>query len=143
MAIERFSIDGSTAAIFAEPANLAYFLGDDVEADTIGGVEVRTKAIPQRSVRRYKGDPNPYTVGAVAAARYLFDPGRRNGAATPGQEMILSDATETRSFTYSGSWVDVHAFLLGNAARDFTAYSASASYEILATDGQATPLKKK
>jgi hypothetical protein len=143
MTIERFSIDGSTAAIFAEPANLQYFLGAGVEPDTIGGVEVRTKSIPQRTVRRYKGDPEPYTVPAVASARYLFDPGRRNGAATPGQEMILSDADETRTFTYAGSWVDVHAFLLGNAARDFTAYSASASYDILATDGQATPLKKK
>ena len=143
MTIERFSIDGSTAAIFAEPANLAYFLGDDLEADTIGGVEVRTKSIPQRTVRRYKGDPNPYTVGAVPVARYLFDPGRRNGAATPGQEMILSDDTETRSFTYAGSWVDVHAFLLGNAARDFTAYSASASYEIVATQGGTVTTRKK
>jgi hypothetical protein len=143
MTIERFSIDGSTAAIFAEPANLQYFLGSSIEPDTIGGVEVRTKSIPQRSVRRYKGDPEPYTVPAVPSARYLFDPGRRNGAATPGQEMILSDADETRTFTYSGSWVDVHAFLLGNAARDFTAYSASASYDIVATDDTATPLKKK
>jgi len=143
MAIERFSIANSDAAIFAEPANIQYFLGADLEPDTIGGIEVRTKSMPQRTVRRYKGDPNPYTVQAVPVVRYLFDPGRRNGAATPGQEMILSDATETRTFTYSGSWVDVHAFLLGNATRAFTAYSASASYSIPAPAQGGFTTKKK
>jgi len=62
----------------------------------------------------------------------LYDPGRRNGSATPGQQMILSDGTETRQFTYTGPWTEIHAFLVGNAKMDLSAYSASARYEIAA-----------
>ena len=142
MAIERFSIPNSTAAIHAEPANLNYFLEPDLEPDTIEGVETRTKDIPARTVRRFVGDPNPYQVGAVNGARYVFDPGRRNGAATPGKQMILSDDTETRQMTYQGSWVDVHAFLRTNAGRAFTAYSESARYAIPAPEGDGQLLKK-
>ena len=60
----------------------------------------------------------------------MYDPGRRNGAATPGKDMLLSDDTERRAFTYVGSWTDVHAFLVGQAKMDLKAYSESARYDI-------------
>ena len=62
----------------------------------------------------------------------MVDPGRRNGAATPGKEMILDDGTERRSFTYTGPWMDVHSWLVGEAKVDLKAYSESARYDITA-----------
>ena len=132
MAIEKHTIDERGTAIWAETANLNYFLNTALTPDTVEGVEVRTKNIPQRSVRRYKGDPAPYTVSAVTGARYLYDPGRRGGSATPGKEMILDDGTEKRAMTYVGSFVDVHAFFLGDAKMDLTLFSEGAPYEIKA-----------
>ena len=141
MAIEKHSIDGSSAAIWAETANLNYFLKTSLEPDTVGGVENRTKDIPKRTVSRYVNDPNPYEIKALTGVRYLYDPGRKNGGATPGQEMILADGVEKRSFTYTGSFLDVHAYMVGNAKMDLTLYSAGAGYEIKATGAEAVAAK--
>ena len=141
MAIEKHSIDGSSAAIWAETANLNYFLKTSLEPDTVGGVENRTKDIPKRTVSRYVNDPNPYEIKALTGVRYLYDPGRKNGGATPGQEMILADGVEKRNFTYTGSFLDVHAYMVGNAKMDLTLYSAGAGYEITATGGEAVAAK--
>jgi len=143
MAIEKHTVDVTNqAAIYGETANINYFLKTPLAADTVAGVEVRTKDIPARTVRRYKGDPAPYSVGAVNGVRYLYDPGRKNGAATPGKEMILDDGVEKRAFTYTGAWVDIHAFILGDASMDLTAYSEGAAYVITAVDGAQTQVKK-
>jgi hypothetical protein len=141
LAIEKHSIDGTSAAIWAETANLNYFLKTSLEPDTVGGVENRTKDIPKRTVSRYVNDPNPYEIPAQTGVRYLYDPGRRNGGATPGQEMILADGIQKRSFTYTGSFIDVHAYMVGNAKMDLTLYSAGAGYEITATGGEAVAAK--
>lgn len=143
MAIEKHSLDGTTAAIWAETANLNYFLKTALEPDTVGGVENRTKNIPERTVRRYVGDPNPYKIPAQTGVRYLYDPGRKNGGATPGQEMILADGVQKRSMTYTGSFIDVHAYFVGNAKMDLTLYSAGAGYEIKAVGGEALAAKAR
>ena len=86
MAIEKHTVNETTgAAIYAETANINYFLKTALEPDTVGGIEVRQKSYPERSVRRYVGDPKPYIIPAVSVVRYLYDPGRRNGSSTPGQ----------------------------------------------------------
>ena len=59
MAIEKHSIDGTSAAIWAESPNLNYFLKTELPPDTVGGVENRTKDVPKRTVSRYINDPNP------------------------------------------------------------------------------------
>jgi hypothetical protein len=56
--------------------------------------------------------------------------------------MILDDGVEKRAFTYTGAWVDIHGFLLGDAAKDLTAYSEGAAYVITAVDGAQTQVKK-
>ncbi len=140
MAIERHIVNEQTgASIWAESANLNYFVTTPIEPVANGGIEVRTKNIPQRTVRRYVGDPSPYTIPAVNGARYLFDPGRRSGSTTPGKEMILDDGTERRAMTYTGSFVDIHAYILGDASMALTLYSEGAPYLIPAPDagGQA------
>ena len=144
MAIEKHTVDESSgAAIYAESANLNYFVKTEITPDSVEGVVTKTKNIPSRSVRRYVGDPNPYTIGPVSGARYVYDPGRRNGSATPGKEMIMDDGTERRSFTYVGSWVDVHAFFLGNLAKDATVYSEGDGSPMKATGGEAVQAKAK
>ena len=130
MAIEKHTYDNNGNAIYAETANINYFLSTGLEPDSVSGVEERTKNMPQRSVRRYVGDPEPYTIPAVTGARYLYDPGRKNSNATPGKEFILDDGTEKRVFSYTGAFVDLHAFILGDAKMDLTLFSEGAWYEV-------------
>ena len=143
MAIQKHSIPDSSAAIYAETANINYFLKTALDPDASDGAVSKQKSIPQRSVRRYPGDSSPFTVPTTTAT-YLYDPGRRNGAATPGKEMILNDGVEKRCFTYTGSWTEVHAYLVGNAKMDLAAYSESARYDIAAVgEGQAQVVKAR
>ena len=144
MAIEKHTVNElQGTAIWGETPNLQYFLNTTIEADTVGGVETRTKNIPARSMRRYVGDPNPYNIGPVTGARYVYDPGRRGGSATPGKEMILDDGVERRSFTYVGSFVDVHAFILGDAKMDLTLYSEGDSYPMKVATEAAQNVKTR
>lgn len=132
MAIEKHATGENGSYWWGETANINYFLDPDsaLTPVTVGGAEVRTKSVPIRKVRRYVGDPQPYTVPSNGNVRYLFDPGRKNGGGTPGKEMILDDGTEKRAFTYEGAWLDMHAFLLGNLAAKTTCFSEGATYEI-------------
>ena len=54
--------------------------------------------------------------------------------------MILDDGTEKRSFTFTGSFIDIHAYIMGNAKMDLSLYSESARYLIKASGEQAAPL---
>ena len=134
MAIQKHSLPGKDGAIYGETANLNYFLKTALDPDVAAGVVNKSSNVKQHSRRRYIGDQTPATIPQTTR-NYLVDPGRKNGNATPGQQMILSDGTEKRQFTYTGPWTDVHAYLTGNAKMDISAYSASARYEIAATGG--------
>ena len=130
MAIEKHTYDANGNAIYAETANINYFLTTPLEPDAASGAEERTKNIPQRTVRHYVGDDDPFTVPAQTGVRYLYDPGRKNSNATPGKKFMLDDGVEKRQFTYTGSFVDLHAFILGDASQDVTLFSEGAWYEI-------------
>ena len=134
--IQKHSIPNSNAAIYAETANLNYFLKNDLTPDATDGVINKQSTVKAHSRRRYVGDDDPTSVPQTDRV-FLYDPGRRNGAATPGKEMILDDGTEKRVFTFTGPWTDVHAFLVGDAAMDLKAYSPSARYDIVVSEEQA------
>ena len=136
MAIVKHSIPNSDAAIYAETANLNYFLKTDLTPDSAGQVENKQASVSSFQRRRYPGDSTPINVTAHSRD-YMVDPGRRNGNATPGKQMILDDGIERRQFTYVGPWMDIHALLVGDAANDLKAYSESARYDITAA-GEAT-----
>jgi len=136
MAIQKHSIANSDAAIYGETDNLNYFLKTPLTADGAGEVVNKQASVSTFQRRRYPGDSTPINVSSHSR-EYMVDPGRRNGAATPGKQMILDDGTERRQFTYTGPWMDVHAFLVGDAANDLKAYSESARYDITAA-GEAT-----
>lgn len=135
MSIQKHSLDGTDAAIYAETDNLNYFLASELEPDTVGGVTNAQASVSAFTRRRYSGDATPINVSAHQR-EYLVDPGRRNGSATPGKGMILDDGVEKRSFTYTGPWTDVHAFLTGALKPGLTkCYSESARYDITVSAG--------
>ena len=130
MAITKHTLDGTDAAIYGETANLNYFLADDLEPDTSTGIVNLQSSVSAFTRRRYSGDSTPINVSSHQR-EYMVDPGRRNGSATPGKEMILDDGVEKRSFTYTGPWMDVHSFLVGALKPGITkCYSESARYDI-------------
>lgn len=135
MAITKHSLPDVEAAIYGETDNLNYFLSSALESDTAAGVTNAQASVSTFTRRRYAGDSTPINVSAHSRD-YMIDPGRRNGSATPGKEMILDDGTERRSFTYTGPWTDVHSFLVGALKPGLTkCYSESARYDITVSAG--------
>ena len=134
MAIQKHTYDLEGNAIYAETANINYFLKTELVPDSAEGVVNKTANVKAFTRRRYPGDSSPSNVSA-STREYLFDPGRRNGAATPGSPFILDDGVEKRSFTYTGPFLNLHSFLSGDAKMSFRCYSPSASYDIAAVDG--------
>ena len=130
MTIQKHSLDGTDAAIYAESANLNYFLTTPLEPDTVDGIVNKQASVSSFTRQRYAGDPTPINVTSHQR-EFMVDPGRRNGSATPGKEMILDDGVERRAFTYTGPWMDVHAFLTTGLKEGTTkCYSDSARYDI-------------
>lgn len=134
MSIQKHVYDAAGNAIFAETANINYFLKTPLTPASEGSVVNKTSSVKEHPRRQYPGDPTPANI-PVTTREYLYDPGRRNGSATPGKPFILDDGVEKRSFTFTGSFLDLHAFILSDASMDLRLYSPSASYDIVATSG--------
>lgn len=134
MAIQKHSLPDKDAAIYGETANINYFVNTALTPDGAGEVVNKQSQVKAHSRRKYPFDMLPSNVSSHSR-EFMVDPGRRNGAATPGKEMILDDGTERRSFTYTGPWMDVHAWLVGDAKVALKAYSESARYDIAAASG--------
>ena len=130
MAIQKHVYDAEGNAIYGETANINYFLKTELLPASAAGAVNKTANVSAFTRRRYPGDAEPSNVSATTR-EFLYDPGRRNGNATPGSPFILDDGVEKRSFTFTGPFTDLHAFLVGDAAMDLTVYSPSASYKIV------------
>ena len=131
MSIQKHVYDAEGNAIYGETANINYFLKTELPPASAAGATNKTANVSAFTRRRYPGDAEPSNVSA-STREFLYDPGRRNGSATPGSPFILDDGVEKRSFTFTGPFTDLHAFLVGDASKDLTVYSPSASYEITA-----------
>ena len=134
MSIQKHVYDAAGNGIYAETANINYFLKTPLTPASAEGVVNKTANVSAFTRRPYPGDPEPSNVSS-STREFLYDPGRRNGNATPGKPFILDDGLEKRAFTFTGPFTDLHAFLVGDAKMDFTVYSPSASYEITAVGG--------
>ena len=132
MAIQKHVFDAEGNAIYGETANINYFLKTELVPAGQGTTVNKTANVSAFTRRRYPGDPEPSNV-AASTREFLYDPGRRNGAATPGSQFILDDGVEKRQFTFTGPFLDLHAFILGDASMDLTLYSPSSSYVITVT----------
>ena len=131
MAAQKMTIPDGGVTIIGEPANINYFLNTDLVPDSEANTENRQSAVKAHTRRQYVGDATAINV-SQSNRTWLYDPGRRNGSAIPGNPFILDDGTEKRQFHYTGNFIDLHAFMVGQAAMDLTLYSQSAAYSIAA-----------
>ncbi len=133
MSIQKHVYDAKGNGIYAETANINYFLKTPLAPASEGGVVEKTANVKAFSRRRFPGDTEPSNVSATTR-EFLYDPGRRNGNATPGKPFILDDGVEKRSFTFTGPVNDLHAFIKSEASMNLTFFSPSASYVITAIE---------
>ena len=129
MTIQKFAPDGFELAIYAEEANLNYFLTTPLTPASVGAVVSKTATVKASTRRQYVGDPTPVNVSGGERV-YMYDPGRKVGNALPGEPFILDDGTEKRQMTFSGNVVDLHAFLLSDVKEETKLYTTGACYVI-------------
>ena len=129
MTIQKLSPDGFELDIWAEPANINYFLNTQLVPAAVAGT-VNTQATVKSFTRRqYPGDPTTINVSGHTRT-YMVDPGRKVGNALPGSPFILDDGTEKRQFTFTGNVIDLHAFLVSDVKEETKLYTTGARYVI-------------
>jgi hypothetical protein len=109
-------VAGNDLTIWAETANINYFLEGDLTPDSVDGPTNEQVGVSGHTRRQYPGDPTPVNV-AGSNREFLVDPSRRSGNALPGKNFSLKaydvegDLLEHRFFTYQGTYRDLHAYL--------------------------------
>ena len=129
MSIQKFSPEGFKLDIYAELANINYFLSTDLVPAGVGTVVNKTATVKASTRRQYVGDPTPINVSSGERI-YMVDPGRKVGNALPGEPFILDDGVEKRQFTFAGNVVDLHAFLASDVKAETKLYTTGARYVI-------------
>ena len=129
MSIQKFSPEGFKLDIYAELANINYFLSTDLVPAGVGTVVNKTATVKASTRRQYVGDPTPINVSGGERI-YMVDPGRKVGNALPGEPFILDDGVEKRQFTFAGNVVDLHAFLSSDVKAETNLYTTGARYVI-------------
>ena len=141
MSIQKHSFPDANLAIWAETANINYFVNSDLVPDSQGGVTNVQQSVKAHTRRQYVGDTTLSNVGAHSRTT-LVDPGRKSGSAIPGSPFILSDGTETRQFRYTGSFTELHAYLVGDAAMDLELFSPTGTRYVITAASQGEALVK-
>jgi hypothetical protein len=133
MAIVSHTIPGGgdkPAKIYAETANIQFFVGSSLEPDAQSGPTNVSVTFPGTSRQQYPGDPTPISTSGGTRV-VLVDPSRKSGNAIPGKVFILAQydedkvLVEKRQFSYTGSWVKLHAFLRTECVGNVFAYNSS------------------
>ena len=140
MSAQKFSLDGTDTAIWAEPANLNYFLKTTLTPDSAAGVTNVQTTVKAHTRRQYVGDTTLVNVSSHAM-EYMRDPGRKSGSALPGKPFVVTDGIEKRQMRYSGDFMDVHAMFVGDAKFAIDLYSASGTRYSIAAAGEAIAAK--
>jgi len=113
--------------IYAETANINYFLKTALVPATDKGASVAQVVVKAHSRRQYPGDAA--TINVPGSSReVLIDPTRKSGNGLPGRSITLVadhglPGEERRTFTLKGRWVDFHSYLVGNAKYELYAYN--------------------
>jgi hypothetical protein len=139
MAIKKFTIPaaGSRKAftLYAEMANINYFLKTPLTPDQAAGVTVKRVTVKAHQRQQYPGDVNLSNVPSVSR-EVLVDPTRRSGNGLPGRTIVLvADAgfplEERRQFTLKGNWLDFHAWLMSKAKFQINAYNHTGAMSVV------------
>ena len=130
---------GQPCTIYAESANINYFLQNDLDPDLDAGTTNSQVSVGAYTRQQYPGDTTPMNVSG-SSREFLVDPTRKSGNGLPGRSFVLAamnaqgEVTEKRQFTYKGRWLDLHAFLSAEATYDMFAFNnTGARYTISAT----------
>lgn len=118
---------GNDITIYAETANINYFLETPLTADTTEGPTNSAAQVAGSTRRQYPGDSTAISVSA-ATREFLVDPSRKSGNALPGRSFALKERDgggEFRSFTFKGRMMDLHAFLSGAVSKNVFLYGPS------------------
>lgn len=120
---------GQSCTIYGETDNINYFLNGALEPDVLDGPTNSQVNVSGGQRRQYPGDAT--RIGYASSSReFLKDPTRSSGTALPGRNFILKerssdDGGELRQFTFKGRFIDLHAFIRAEAAKDVYLYSPS------------------
>ena len=136
MTIQKFTVGTSDTSIWAEAANLNYFLKTPLVPDAATGVVNKQSAVKAHSRRRYPGDPNPINVSSHQRS-FMVDPGAKFSRGLPGKPFrVVGDpgmpGEEIRQFTFQGDWADVHAMFVADAKMLVQLYSGRGRYTVAA-----------
>jgi len=130
---------GQPVVIYAEPANINYFINGSLTPDSAEGVTNSQVAVKSHTRSQYPGDDSKMNVSG-SNREFLKDPTRKSGNALPGKSFVLAAfnaegvMTEKRQFTYKGRWIDLHAFLSAEVSFKTFAYNnTGARYSLDAT----------
>lgn len=121
MAIQAHTVNtgsGTLLKIYAEPANINYFV-DGLTPDAQQGPSNIQVNAGGGSRRKYPGGPSVSYSGT--SREVLVDPSRSSGSALPGKPFVLrehgnEEYNEKRQFTFVGRVIDLHAYLRQNAS---------------------------
>ena len=129
MTIQKHEVDGFELAIWAETANINFFLSTPLTPVSVDGVINKQTTVKAHTRRQYPRDPSEINVSS-SERTFMYDPGRKNGNSLPGKPFILVAGDEKRQFTFTGNVIDLHSFLTGNVKEETRFYSPGASYVI-------------
>jgi len=129
MTVKKFSPTGFELEIYAEEANINYFLTTPLTPVSEDGIVNKESTVKTHPRRRYVRDPLPSTI-PESNRIWMYDPGRIRLNVLPGQPFILDDGTEKRQFTYTGNIIDLHAFLKSDVKEETKLYTTGAPYVI-------------
>lgn len=129
MSIQKFSPEGFELDIYAELANINFFLTTPLVPVSETGIVNKQVTVKSHTRRRYVGDSSPSNVSGGSRV-FMYDPGRIDRSTLPGQPFILKQGTEKRQFTFSGNVVDLHAFLKSDVKDATLLYTTGAPYDI-------------
>lgn len=114
------TVDGKKVRVWAIDANWTHFVTDT--PDTEEPLVPVTWSVGSTKVRRFPGDPEPYTRGGYTARRAL--PATR-GKAIPGKPFALEDQGEFRVFSYVGSLTNLYSILKTKLKADCVLHTPS------------------
>lgn len=120
---------GGKFTIYAEKANIEYFVKTTLTPAVDAGVTNKQVSVKASSRQQYPGDAT--TINMPATVReVLIDPTAKSGNALPGRSIVLVGdpglpGEERRQFTLKGRWIDFHAWLSANAKMLTYAYNSS------------------
>jgi len=129
MSIQKFSPEGFELDIYAEIDNINYFLNTPLVPVSETGIVNKQVDVKPHTRRKYVGDPAPSNIPKTERV-FMYDPGRIDRSALPGQPFILKQGPEKRQFTFKGNVVDLHAFLISDVKDQTMLYTTGAPYDI-------------